>query len=151
MDKNQMLPQLSGWSAMACVEGLRRSNDMSARFGLSLSEPQMQALARRRQEALLDTGRVELGEGILPRLIEAFCDSPYLCQANWEETLGELQELFYYFKNESRDRLSDDELIDGMKRLFDGPARGATEYLAGLPVEAFTDPDWGEEPLWNEE
>ena len=151
MDKNQMLPQLSGWSAIACVEGLRKSNDMSARFGLSLSEPQMRALARRRQEALLDSGRGELGEGILPRLIEAFCDSPYLCQANWEESLGDLQELFYYFKNESRDRLSDDELIASMKRLFDGPARGATEYLAGLPVEAFTDPDWGEELLWNED
>lgn len=151
MDKNQMLPQLRGWSTMACVAGLDRSNDLSARFGLILSEPQMLALAQRRQKALLDTGRVELGEGILPRLIETFCDSPYLCQANYEETLGDLQELFYYFKNESRDQLSDDELIAGMKRLFDGPAQGATEYLAGLPVEAFGDPYWGKEPLWNEE
>lgn len=147
MDKNQMLPQLSGWSAMACVEGMRKSNDLSARFDLTLSEPQMRALAQRRQEALLNTGRVELGEGILPRLIEVFCDSPYLCQANYEEMLGDLQELFYYVKNESREQLSDDELIAGMKRLFDGPAQGAVEYLTGLPVKAFADPYWGEMPL----
>ena len=147
MDKNQMLPQLSGWSAMACVEGMRKSNDLSAWFGLTLSEPQMRALAQRRQEALLNTGRMELGEGILPRLIEVFCDSLYLCQANYEETLGDLQELFYYVKNESREQLSDDELIAGMRRLFDGPAQGAVEYLTGLPVEAFADPYWGEMPL----
>lgn len=151
MDKNQMLPQFSEWSAMACVAGLCRSNGLSARFGLILSESQMWALAQRRQEALLDTGRVELGEGILPRLIEVFCDSPYLCQSNYEETLGDLQELFYYFKNESRDRLSDDELLAGMKRIFDGPAQGAMEYLAGVPVEVFADPHWGEEPVWTED
>lgn len=151
MEENQMLPQLRAMELAACVESLRRSNDFSAQFGLLLSEPQMLALAQRRQEALVDTGRVEFGEGVLHQLVEAFCDSPYLCQANYEETLAELQALFYYFKNESRDRLSDEELIAGMKRIFDGPAQGATEYLSGVPTEAFTDPDWGEEPLWRED
>ena len=34
------------------------------------------------------------------------------------------------------------KVLDGMKRLFDGVAQGATEYLAGVPVEALTDLDW---------
>ena len=144
-----MLPQLRALQLATCVEGLRKSNDLSAQFGLVLSEPQMLALAQQRQEVLLETGRVEFGEGVLTKLVTAFCGSPYLCQANYEETLAELQELFYYFKNEGRDRLSDDELIAGMKRIFDGPAQGATEYLSGVPAEAFADPDWGEESLWS--
>ena len=37
---------------------------------------------------------------------------------------------------------TDREVLDGMKRLFDGVAQGATEYLAGVPVEALTDLDW---------
>ena len=38
-----------------------------------------------------------------------------------------------------------------MKRIFDGPAQGAMEYLAGVPVEVFADPHWGEEPVWTED
>ena len=144
-----MLPQLRAMGQMACVEGLRRSNDRSAQYRLTLTEPQIQALARRRQEALAEAGRVEFGEGALPQLIAAFCDSPYLCQANYEETLAELLVLFYHFKNESRDRLSDGEVIAGMKRIFDGPAQGAVELLADAPPEALTDPDWGEVNRWS--
>lgn len=134
-----------------CVERLEQSNQISARYGLVLTGAQMEALAQRRFEVLEEMGRVEFGVAVLPKLAEAFCDSPYLCQSNYEETLGELQELFYYFKNESGDRIADDELIAGMKRIFDGKAQGATEYLSGVPMEAFTDPDWGEEPIWSED
>lgn len=135
----------------ASLNRLIRSNEVTARYGLLLTEPQMRALVRRREETLEAAGRVEFGEGVLHKLAEAFCDSPYLCQANYEETLGDLQELFYYFKNESRDRLSDEEVISGLKRIFDGKAQGSLEYLSGVPVEALLDPEWGEEPIWRED
>ena len=57
--------------------------------------------------------------------------------------------LFYHFKTRSRDRLSDGEVIAGMKRIFDGPAQGAVELLADAPPEALTDPDWGEVNRWS--
>ena len=47
-------------------------------------------LINKRFEALKNTGRIEFDEGILKKLIEAFCDSPYIMQNNYEETLEEL-------------------------------------------------------------
>ena len=43
---------------------------------------------------------------------------------------AELTELFYEFKNATRDALSDDELLRAMAALFDGPAQGSVERLS---------------------
>ncbi len=117
------------------TQELHDSNDFSIKYGLVLSENQIQNLVQKRFDALNDTGRIEFGEGILKKLIFAFCDSPYIHQQNYEETLLELQDAFYYFKNETDDRLSDDELIEYMKDTFDGKAQGSIEYLAGTSLE----------------
>ncbi|MDD3410985.1 MAG: DUF6323 family protein [Eubacteriales bacterium] len=107
-------------------------NELSERYGLRLTEAQAHMLALGREKALRDTGRVEFGPGVLPRLIYAFCDSPYLTRENYAQTLAELQDSFYYFKNESEERISDDELIDLMKEAFDGFGQGALESIATL-------------------
>jgi len=117
------------------VNELRECNELTARFGLTLSETQIQNLAESRFNALRDTGRVEFGEGILKKLIAAFCDSPYLTQENFEDTITELQDSFYYFKNESMDRFSDDELIEFMNTVFNGRAQGSLDYLSGTSLE----------------
>lgn len=121
--------------ALAEVQELSDCNDFSARFGLALSERQLKNLVVKRFDALKDTGRIEFGSGILKKLIYAFCDSPYIYPGNYEETLIELQDLFYLFKNESEDRIPDDDLIDFMKETFDGKAQGSLSYLAGSPFD----------------
>lgn len=139
------LEQLQRWNGGALTQvtqALTQANQRASQYGLTLTQRQMRVLLQQRQEALLDTGRVEFGVGVLPQLVEAFCDSPYLAPDNYAETLGELQALFYYFKTESRERLSDQEVMDGMKRLFDGMAQGSVDYLSGVPVEALTDLAW---------
>ena len=117
------------------TQELRDSNEFSTKYGLSLSENQIQNLAQKRFEALKDTGRIEFGEGILKKLIYAFCDSPYIHQLNYEETIIELQDAFYYFKNETDDGMTDDELLEYMKDTFDGKAQGSIEYLTGSSLE----------------
>ena len=117
------------------TQELHDSNEFSIKYGLVLSENQIQNLVQRRFEALKDVGRIEFGTGILKKLIYAFSDSPYIHQQNYEETLLELQDAFYYFKNETDDRLSDDELIEYMKDTFDGKAQGSIEYLSGTSLE----------------
>ena len=114
---------------------LRECNDLIQSYGLSLSEPQMAELVEARFNALRETGRVEFGQGILEKLMKAFCDSPYLTQENYLETLFELQDSFYYFKNESQDLFSDDELIAFMKRYFDGFCQGSLDCLSGTSLE----------------
>lgn len=114
---------------------LRECNDLTLKFGLCLSEQQIQSLVEKRFEALKETGRIELGQGILKKLIYEFCDSPYITQENYEDTIWELQETFYYFKNDSMDLISDDELISFMKDHFDTVCQGSLEYLSGTSLE----------------
>jgi len=134
MDNDFSLKPVDAQTLVAVYE-LRECNELTARFGLTLSETQIQSLVEHRFDALRETGRIEFGEGILKKLIYAFCDSPYLAQENYEETIIELQDSFYYFKNESMDRFSDDELIDFMSTVFNGRAQGSLDYLSGTSLE----------------
>lgn len=43
--------------------------------------------------------------------MKEFCNAPFLFQFNYMEMLSDLLEIFYYFKNESLEEISDDELI----------------------------------------
>ena len=111
---------------------LAKCNLSSAPYGLTLSPDGLQRLMAQRGEALRGTGRIEVGEGVLPLLVETFRSSPYLIQTQYEETLAELQELFYQFKNECLDLLSDRELAEAMALIFDQAAQGSLEFLAEL-------------------
>lgn len=55
--------------------------------------------------------KTQFGRRILDRLIYTFCDSQYISQDSYAETLTKLQNIFYQFKNESADRVTDDELL----------------------------------------
>lgn len=117
------------------AQGLLKCNDFSASYGLMLTQKQALELSKQRFESLRAAGRVEFGEGVLSKLIYAFCDSPYVQQSDWPETLAQLQEAFYYFKNESGENLADDELIEYMAKLFNGKAQGSMDYLLGTGLE----------------
>jgi hypothetical protein len=120
---------------LSAADELCQTNAVTSQFGLTLSEKQIADIVEKRFEALGATGRVEFGRGITKMLIEAFCDSPYIYQENYEETILELLDSFYYFKNESEDRIPDDELIAVMRRHFDTICQGSLEYLNGTTLE----------------
>ena len=114
---------------------IRCCNELNGLYGLILTEADITELVELRGQALRSTGRVEFGGGILPKLIRAFCKSSYIDPYNYAATLGELQDAFYYFKNESEDRLSDDELIEFMEKVFNGLAHGSTDVLTTISLE----------------
>jgi len=118
------------------LEELHAANETSARFGLRLSEQAMQALAQVRTRALLGHGRVELGASAISAIVEEFCDSPFLSQEDYEETLAELLDAFYYFKNVSGERLTDEELIAAMRAYYD-TFSGSMTGVTGTTLEAF--------------
>lgn len=114
---------------------LHNCNDVSVRYGLQLSEPEMQQLVENRRDALEKCGRIEFGGGVIQKIIMEFMDSPYLIQDNYVSTLMELQECFYYFKNESLEILPDDELIKLMKKYYDEICHGSIELLQSSMLE----------------
>lgn len=56
-------------------------------------------------------------------------------QQNYKDTLMEIQESFYFFKSEAMDQISDDELIEFMKKHFHRKCQGSIEYLSGTNLE----------------
>ena len=118
----------------AATRELHRCNEVSQRYGLALTDTQILSLVQARFEALQTAGRMELGESLLPRLVYAFCDSPYINQSDYLATLMALQELFYTFKNECDDTLTDDELIEALKNAYNKKAHGSLEYLENMTV-----------------
>lgn len=113
------------------IENIKKCNEYTSKYGLVLSDNQIENILERRKETLKETGRVELREGIIDKLIKEFCDSPYMNQENFANNLYELIEIFYEYKNETMDLITDDELIKFMKNSFDGIAQGDLEYLYG--------------------
>lgn len=128
--------QLSTMQTQNAMAEIRRCLPLCERYGLTLSEADVTALAQARERALADAGRVEFGGGILPKLIYAFCDSPYAERETWPQLLSQLQESFYYYKSEAEEQFSDDELIEFMVKVFNGRAQGSAEYLAETSLGA---------------
>lgn len=139
MDVSQSLARISRELVRSEVsKALLAKNAETARFGLALSAEGAALVADSMVVDLREQRRVELAGGIAPRVIDAFCDSPYLMQEEYAETLCELQSAFYLYKGEADEALSDDELLALMRECFDGICEGDVEYLAGTCLERFT-------------
>lgn len=119
---------------LAVLESL---NEDTAQYGLALTKEEARELMVCRDESLTRYRRVEFGKGILDKLIYAFCDSQYIQQDHYLETLEELQDVFYAFKHESGEKLTDDELLAFMKEQFDSVCYGSTEYLRDTCLERY--------------
>lgn len=119
------------------LERLMETNQYTEKFGLTLSEEEAELLVQERAASLRRHRRVEFGEGILPRILYEFCDSDYLEQENYVETMGRLQDIFFLYKNEMQDELSDDELLHFMKEQFEEICYGDLDYLEGTCLEIF--------------
>ncbi|MCL2826414.1 MAG: DUF6323 family protein [Eggerthellaceae bacterium] len=137
---------------------LAACNEASSPYGLSLTSEQMLGLVQRRFDALRETQRIEFGHGILRELVSAFASSPYLASESYDETLAELQDLFYRLKEETEERVSDTDLVDAMRVVFDEDACGAIELMETVPAQRLfaaarragqdQDEDWSEDDAY---
>lgn len=113
------------------VAEIEQLNEYTAQLGLTLSHFDAVELVETRSFSLKSSGRIEFGGGVIEKIIREFCHSPYISKHNYAATLHELIEMFYYYKNETLDLMSDDDLIRFMKNSFDGKCQGSLELLAG--------------------
>ncbi len=133
MDGRMLIP--IGVPEKAAAQEIMNCNELTSRFGLVLTREEAAALAQTRGEALKRAGRVEFGGGAMQALITAFCDSPYITQAEYADTLCELARIFYDFKTDSMDEVDDAEAIAMMRKVFD-EWRGSVEMVESR-MEAF--------------
>ena len=119
------------------IRKVMESNQYTEQYGLTLSEQDAKILAQERKSTLIEQKRVEFGESILPRIIYEFCDSAFISQSNYVESLTRLQEIFFLYKNEMLDEISDEELLNFMKEQFETVCFGDFDYLEGTCLDIF--------------
>jgi hypothetical protein len=111
------------------IDAVLQTNHESQKYGLMLTPSDALEIVAARNRSILDHNRVELGIEAIKKLISAFCPSPYINQTDYVSTLSELVDIFYYTKNLTEDRITDDELIALMQSLFDNSCRGSLDLL----------------------
>lgn len=135
--EDNLLALLQGRRKQEELATLTAVNEDTVQYGLVLTEGDAQELMVCRDESLARYRRVEFGKGILDKLICLFCDSQYIHQDNYLETVEELQDIFYAFKHETGEKLTDDELLAFMKEQFETVCYGSTEYLRDTCLERY--------------
>lgn len=98
-------------------------------FHNSLTISEIKEIITERNNILVNYGLVELSVDVIKKLIKSFSSSPYIIQENYMDTLVELQEIFYYAKRETDDKLGDDMLIKLMEKNFNNGCRGSLDLL----------------------
>ncbi len=115
------------------------TNQLSQKHCVVLTEKDALQIIDARNNALKDTGRIELDLRVINKIIRTFCQSPYINQANYADMICELVEAFYYMKNETREQIDDDDLIYIMRDYFDNRCFGSIDLLTGRELEKLVD------------
>lgn len=135
--KNEFFEMIQFEKAQQELTELISCNEKTERFGLCLDREEAYELIVCRNESLKKYQRVEFGSGILDKLIFAFCDSAYINQDNYVETIKRLQDIFYEYKNESGDLLTDEELLNFMVEQYEEVCFGDADYLESTCLNRF--------------
>lgn len=114
---------------------LMKTNEEICDYGLILSAKDALEIIENRNEVLQNYGRIELSTEVLQKLTLAVGSSPYISREDFTLTIHEFVELFYYMKNETQEKISDDDLIDLMKEYFDTTCYGSIELLQSRELE----------------
>ena len=110
-------------------------NKTTSQYGLTLTREEAHELDVQHNELLAKHERVEFGTSGTVQVIEGFASSPYLQQFEYAEDIANLQEVFYELRSQAGVDVFDEEIIDGMRLLWDGDAAGTIELLAACTLD----------------
>lgn len=104
-------------------------NNESVRYGLKLNEEEVLDIVEYRNKVLKNYGRIDFGSEVIKNIVNNFSSSPFIIQEEYALIINELQEIFYYIKNECHDMIGDDDLIKTMEELYNNECGGSLELL----------------------
>ncbi|MBU5307256.1 hypothetical protein KQI18_05600 [Clostridioides mangenotii] len=102
---------------------LLKLNENSFEYGLKLSKEDVEIIVEWRETSLKHMGRIDLGIDVTKKIVEFIYKSQYTNREDYLEAVVDLQDIFYYLKNETLELISDDdaiELISDMHETFCG-------------------------------
>ncbi len=125
----------SGYPVEAERKDLLEMNGETAQYGLQLSQAEAAELAKTHRTALVKTNRVEIGHETVRKIIHALSRSQFLPQTRYADVLNEAVYAFYELKNESEDKMTDDELIENLADGFEEYEGDMDAYLQSCGLD----------------
>ena len=114
---------------------IMKLNKITSRKDLVLTRVEALDLISNKNINLKEMGRVEFGLGILDKIICVFYDSAYIDRDNYLEMLESLTNVFYLYQSSFDNRLTDEEILNYMKKCFDSECAGSIELLENLSFD----------------
>lgn len=112
MTKNIILSSIQNKSIIVAKNELLKINDESSAYGLILTPQDVEEIIKSRGYSLKNYGRIDLNMDVTKKLINKIYTSQYTDKDDYVEIINDLQDIFYYLKNETLDEISDNEIID---------------------------------------
>ena len=112
LTNNIILRSLQKNAMIAAKNDILKINDQSSVYGLTLTHDDVEEVIKSRGYSLKTYGRIDLNMDATKKIINKIYTSQYTDKDDYVEVINELQDVFYYLKNETLDKISDDEIID---------------------------------------
>ena len=93
-------------------------NNESQSYGLVLSKEDVDEIINSRNDTLKYYERIELDIDVTKKIIENLYTSQYTYKDDYVELINDIQEIFYYLKNETLDEISDIEVIEILDKFY---------------------------------
>ena len=112
LTNNIILSSLQKNAMIAAKNEILKINDQSSVYGLTLTPDDVEEVIKSRGYSLKTYGRIDLNMDATKKIINKIYTSQYTDKDDYVEIINELPDVFYYLKNETLDKISDDEIID---------------------------------------
>lgn len=120
------------------VDRILNYNEKLSQHGLILSEKQALEIARSRSDSLVSNGRIDFDCSVTEKLIGAFSDSSFLDQDSFASAICQFTDIFYFFKNETLDKIDDNMLVNIIKDTFENECGGDIDFVFDVLMEKLT-------------
>lgn len=131
MTKNIILSSIQNKSIIVAKNELLKINDESSAYGLILTPQDVEEIIKSRGYSLKNYGRIDLNMDVTKKLINKIYTSQYTDKNDYVEIINDLQDIFYYLKNETLDEISDNEIIDIIVEFYEKTS-GRIENIQNL-------------------
>lgn len=117
-------------------------NSESEQYGLSLSQDDIEEIIKSRNHTLQSYGRIDLNINATKQLIENLYISQYTDKDDYVELINDLQDIFYYLKNETLDEISDIEILEIIDEFYN-ECSGRIDNVQNKVEKFAQDYKWG--------
>lgn len=98
---------------------LLKLNENSFEYGLKLSKEDVEIIVEWRETSLKHMGRIDLGIDVTKKIVEFIYKSQYTNREDYLEAVVDIQDIFYYLKNETLELISDDDAIELISDMYE--------------------------------